>query len=136
MTSSTKAIVDRPTERHASSVDTRSTPVTVIGDFTLVPGRQDMWLGVWRNIARIARTQPTCDEFRLLRNRSDSTRCSILSRWDDVSAFNRFVREVHLLWVERAMPYSRLPTHFAVFETVQDEPVDDVSLYEEVFLHG
>jgi hypothetical protein len=37
----------------------------------------------------------------------------VVSEWDDVATFNRFVRESHLLWIERAVPYAHQPTSFA-----------------------
>jgi hypothetical protein len=66
----------------------------------------------------MAAGQLACRQVHLLQDRSDGTRCVMLSEWDTVTSFNGFVRESGLLWLDDALAYSRLPPEFTIFETV------------------
>jgi hypothetical protein len=44
----------------------------------------------------------------------------VVSEWDDLATFNRFVRDSHLLWIERSIPYSHQPTSFAFMHDIQE----------------
>jgi quinol monooxygenase YgiN len=92
---------------------THTTSVTVVASFELMPDRHRVWRDVWQDLGRIARKTSACRDFRLLSNVDDDTHCMVVSEWDDVATFNRFVRESHLLWIERAVPYAHQPTSFA-----------------------
>jgi hypothetical protein len=96
----------------------RPTSVTVAASFTLLPHRRDVWLAAWGEVARIAAGRPACRRAYLLQDRSDGTRCVLLSEWDTVTSFNGFVRESGLLWLDDALACSRLPPAFTIFETL------------------
>src|SRR5450756_2200792 len=94
------------------------TSVTVTTSFTLLPQHRDVWLAAWGEVARMAAGQLACRQVRLLQDRSDSTRCVLLSEWDTVTSFNGFVRKSGLLWLDDALACSPLPPAFTIFEIV------------------
>jgi len=97
---------------------THPTPVTVMAAFRLVPDHHATWHQTWQGLARLVQRLPQRHRFQLLQERKYRTQCVVLSEWDDVGVFNRFVRETHLLWLERALGYALQPTEFIVFEDV------------------
>lgn len=94
------------------------TRITVIASFQLFPHRHATWHATWSELGRMASGLSACHAFRLLRDPHDPLHCAVVSEWDDAASFNRFVRESHLLWIERAAEYARLPTEFTLFEDV------------------
>jgi hypothetical protein len=91
------------------------TSVTVAASFTLLPHRRDVWLAAWGEVARMAAGQLACRRACLLQDRSDSTRCVLLSEWDTVTSFNGFVRESGPLVAGRCsglLPSSSCIHHF------------------------
>jgi hypothetical protein len=48
----------------------------------------------------------------------------MLSEWDTVTSFNRFVREAGPLRLDDALAYSRLPPQFTCFEAPTHELVE------------
>jgi quinol monooxygenase YgiN len=94
------------------------TSVTVTTSFTILPHHRDVWLAAWGEVARMAAGQLACRQVHLLQDRSDSTRCVLLSEWDTIASFNRFVRESGLLWLDDALTCSCLPHAFTIFKTV------------------
>jgi quinol monooxygenase YgiN len=99
-----------------------TTRITVIASFLLFPHRWDAWSAAWTELGRIAAGLSSCHQFRLLRDPRDRTRCAVVSEWDSIAAFDRFVRETHLIWIERATAYARLPTEFTVLEDLRPDP--------------
>jgi quinol monooxygenase YgiN len=108
----------QPRSRSATqqAVMTHPIPVTVMVSFRLCPHRQRDWYSAWRGLADIAQRLLYCHRFDLLQDRDDETRCLVLSEWDDRAAFSHFVRRTNLLWLERALGYSRYPTKFTFFD--------------------
>ncbi len=96
---------------------------TVLASFSCLPGHQDAWLATWRELAEVATELPACHELTLLQNRTDPTRLAVLSRWDDASAFHRFVRTVGLIWRQRVTDCRVIPDQIAYFDTIPDELV-------------
>lgn len=107
MTASAPQLLDRPTGRAMAMPKTESL-VTVTASFSLLPGRQDLWLNIWKELGRLALSRPSCREFRLVYSRTAESRCSVVSTWNEVREFHRFVREIGLLWIERTAGYSQV----------------------------
>jgi quinol monooxygenase YgiN len=104
---------------------THTTSVTVVASFELMPDRHQVWRDVWRALGKIARGTKACRCFRLLRDSADDTRCMVVSEWEDLAAFNQFVRRSNLLWIERAVPYASRPTSFAFMHDIPDDPTQN-----------
>jgi quinol monooxygenase YgiN len=109
---------------------TQATSVTVVASFQLMPNRHQIWRNVWRELGNIARNTSACHCFRLLRDAADDTRCMVVSEWDDLAAFNRFVRTSHLLWIERSVPYASHPTSFAFMHDIADDAAQNTPTLE------
>jgi quinol monooxygenase YgiN len=95
-----------------------ASPVTVVMSFTVLPGREDIWRDAWSEVARLATRRSACHHSRLLQDRDDTTRCAMLSEWDSLSDFDRFVREMGLIWLERVTAYSRTQPQINIFELI------------------
>jgi len=90
---------------------------TIISSFEVAYGHVDGWIMLWRALAQLAVARPECSCFRLLRSPDDDTHCAVLSEWDDVSSFHRFVRDMRLLWIERVAPGLALPATSTFLES-------------------
>lgn len=101
----------------------RSGPVTVMISFHLLSGGQEAWMATWQQIELQANEQPDCGSFRLLVNDHEEGRCVIVTEWDDVHAFNRFVRETGLLWIERTARYSRASSTYTYMSGIREASV-------------
>jgi quinol monooxygenase YgiN len=99
----------------------RQVPVLVLAFFTLVPDRQRAALEVWKEMACLARGRPACRSARVVVDRGDSTDGIMLSEWSDVPAFDRFVREVRLIWLIEALGCAHCSVAFRIFESVPSE---------------
>ena len=98
-----------------------SRAVTVVMSFKLLPGREDIWRDAWSEVARLAARRPACGHSRLLQDRNDLSSCAMLSEWDSLREFDRFAREMGLIWLDRVTTYSRTPPRINVFELIQHE---------------
>jgi quinol monooxygenase YgiN len=110
------------TQENGLRTETRPTqkppPVTVVMSLEAPPVRIDAFRAVWQEMARLARTRPACRYFTILLEPQHPSRCTLRSEWDDASSFHKFIRESGILWMERAIPYSPMPTTFMYSQSV------------------
>jgi heme-degrading monooxygenase HmoA len=114
-----------PTKHSAIEVDgTGDKPaalissVVIVSSYEVYPGASQSWVEVWKALAAEAKCSRGCRQFLLLRDRQSSFRFAVLSEWEDMASFNRFIRETQLMWTERAMARAFRPARCAVFDTV------------------
>lgn len=93
--------------------------VTVVMSFELLPGREDVWRDAWSQVARLAAGRPACRHSRLLQDQNEVGCFAMLSDWDSLPEFDRFAREVGLIWLDRVTAYYRTPPQVSVFELIQ-----------------
>ena len=91
----------------------------VIASFTLHPEGQERWQQVWTRLREQALQRPGCREFRMLRNRHDKLHYAVLSEWDDQKSFDRFARDLGLVWLERGHDCACAPTRYTFFQAVE-----------------
>ncbi len=101
-----------------SAASAADAPVLIVARFTLHPERQHWWLDAWRALARAAEQTPECRSFHLLHDTRHEHQRFLVSSWTSRDAFNRFVRETGLVWMERALDYAHRPTEFLYLEDV------------------
>jgi len=69
-----------------------------------------------RNVAATsARVIPECRRFTVQMDPDECTYCRLVSAWSIGRAFDRFVRDVGLLWIERYLDYFEQPRRYARF---------------------
>lgn len=108
--------------------------VTVVISFNLLPGREDVWREAWSEVARLAAHRRACRHSRLLQDRNDVDCCAMLSEWESLVDFDRFVRETGLIWLDRVTAYSRTPPQINVFELIQHGGTREVVAEEAMVL--
>jgi Antibiotic biosynthesis monooxygenase len=91
---------------------TCSDPAMIVASYRLRPHQRTSWIETWRSLELIARSIPECHTFELDLDSYDSDRCTVISTWSSGAAFDRFVRDVGLLWIERALGYSCSPPQY------------------------
>lgn len=91
---------------------TSSSPTTIVALYRVRPEQKDQWLETWHHLSKIARSMPECRAFVLELDPNESDRCRVISTWSSGWAFDRFVRDVGLTWIERQLDYSRVPPHY------------------------
>jgi hypothetical protein len=94
---------------------TSSSPTMVVALYRLRPDQKAPWLETWQQLAAIARSIPECRTFSLELDPDEPNQCRVVSTWSSGSAFDRFVRDVGLLWIERNLDYSRMTARYARF---------------------
>jgi quinol monooxygenase YgiN len=102
---------------------TSSRPTMIVTQYHLRPNQQDCWLETWRQLAVIAKSMQACRTFALELDRAAPDRATVISTWSSGAAFDQFVREVGLIWMERHLDYSHLPPRYTRFPLPASEPV-------------
>jgi hypothetical protein len=90
-----------------------SVPTMVVAVYRLHPNRRAQWLETWQHLASVAKPNPACRSFILALDPVDSNQCGVVSVWSSGAAFDCFVRDVGLTWIERSLNYSEMPPRYA-----------------------
>jgi quinol monooxygenase YgiN len=96
----------------------KTTPVTAIMSFRLLPGFQETWTQVWRELRDAGLSDPNCREFRLLSDRHDEAHFIVLTEWERATDLDAFVREAGVMWLTRCMNCTREPPAYSLFEAI------------------
>lgn len=109
------ALHDLPTfttvvEKTPRELGPHSTPVTVYNSFVVCAPNARVCLNAWKAVAEMARTLPGCRSFQVLQDRRDDMFVALISEWDDMEAYTRFVHATGELWLERSMGHMCVPT--------------------------
>jgi hypothetical protein len=76
-------------------------PIAVIESFLLPQWEPAGWAEARETIRECALKHSSCRASRLLQDERNSRRVLLISEWDSAEAFNQFVRESGVLWLER-----------------------------------
>ena len=106
-----------------------SNPTTVVALYRLRPDKRAQWLETWQHLATIARSNPECRSFTLDLDPDEPNRCRVVSTWSRGSAFDRFVREVGLCWIERHLDYSQTPPRYSRFALPSSEAPESARVH-------
>ena len=76
-------------------------PAIVTETFLVSHGSEQTFWEVCAAMRLSACRNPACLSMRVLHDRHDKARVTIVSEWRSVEAFNAFIRDSGLLWLER-----------------------------------
>jgi quinol monooxygenase YgiN len=107
-----RLVVDTETESNL--------PVIVTHTFAVCPGSEQSCSDICKAIRLSARRNPACLSIRVLHDRHDKARVTILSEWKSVDSFNAFIRRSGLMWLERGAH----PPLSGTWSFLQDSDVD------------
>jgi quinol monooxygenase YgiN len=98
-----------------------SKPVTAIFSFRLLPGFRESWVDAWRRLRDAALSEPTCRQFRLLRDQHHEAQYVVFSEWDRASDFDAFIREAGVIWLVSALDGTSEPPAYSILEAIPFE---------------
>lgn len=98
-----------------------TSPIAVYSTFVVTPVYLEVWLETLKRAGRTASTWPGCRSFRIMRDRHDDMFTAVVSEWDDLEAYNRFVHETLGAWFWAGMGPVCTPGETRILEIVPGE---------------
>ena len=114
-----------PSETNRDSPSRPLMPVVVTESFEIRPGSESSVDDICTAIRLSALRNPACLSLRVLHDRRDAGRVTILSEWQSAESFNTFIRNSGVLWLERGAQPPLASTWAMLYPQDRDQPTTD-----------